>query len=77
MLAVAREMAPLTIVDCGFCLEADEEITFDTMAPRRNGATLALLAEADVVFAVGSGDPAGMERLIRARRCPASPPGSC
>ncbi|HEY5149673.1 MAG TPA: hypothetical protein VIJ23_07595, partial [Mycobacterium sp.] len=66
VLAVAREMAPLTIVDCGFCLEADEEITFDTMAPRRNGATLALLAEADVVFAVGSGDPPGMERLIRA-----------
>jgi len=66
VLAVAREMAPLTVVDCGFCLEADEEITFDTMAPRRNGATLALLAEADVVFAVGSGDPAGMERLIRA-----------
>ena len=63
VLAVAREMAPLTIVDCGFCLEADEEITFDTMAPRRNGATL---AEADVVFAVGSGDPPGMERLIRA-----------
>ena len=66
VLAVAREMAPLTVVDCGFCLEADEEITFDTMAPRRNGATLALLAEADVVFAVGSGDPPGMERLIRA-----------
>ena len=66
VLAVAREMAPLIVVDCGFCLEADEEITFDTMAPRRNGATLALLAEADVVFAVGSGDPPGMERLIRA-----------
>jgi len=66
VLAVAREMAPLTIVDCGFCLEADEEITFDTMAPRRNGATLALLTEADVVLAVGSGDPPGMERLIRA-----------
>ena len=65
VLAVAREMAPLTIVDCGFCLEADEEITFDTMAPRRNGATLAVLAEADVVLAVGSGDPPGMERLIR------------
>ena len=30
----------LDCVHCGFCLEADEEITFDTMAPRRNGATL-------------------------------------
>ncbi|MET0965790.1 MAG: chromosome partitioning protein [Nakamurella sp.] len=65
VLGVAREMAPLTVVDCGFAVEADEEISFDTMAPRRNGATLAVLAEADVVFAVGSCDPAGLERLIR------------
>jgi len=65
VLAVAREMAPLTIVDCAFALEADEEITFDTMAPRRNGATLAVLADADIVLAVGSSDPPGMERLIR------------
>ena len=65
VLGVAREMAPLTVVDCGFAIEADEEISFDTMAPRRNGATLAVLAEADVVLAVGSCDPAGLERLIR------------
>ena len=65
VLGVAREMAPLTVVDCAFALEADEEISFDTMAPRRNGATLAVLAEADVVLAVGSCDPAGLERLIR------------
>ena len=58
-------MAPVTIVDCGFCLEADEEITFDTVAPRRNGATLAILADADLVLAVGSADPSGMERLVR------------
>ena len=55
----------MTVVDCAFALEADEEISFDTMAPRRNGATLAVLAEADVVLAVGSCDPAGLERLIR------------
>jgi len=65
VLGVAREMAPLTIVDCGFAIEADEEISFDTMAPRRNGATLAALADADVLLAVGSCDPAGLERLIR------------
>jgi Flp pilus assembly CpaE family ATPase len=65
VLGVAREMAPLTIVDCGFAIEADEEISFDTMAPRRNGATLAVLADADVLLAVGSCDPAGLERLIR------------
>ena len=66
VLDVARQMAPLTVIDCGFALEADEEISFDTMAPRRNGATLAVLAEADMVMAVGSCDPPGLERLIRA-----------
>ena len=65
LLGVARSMAPVTVVDCGFCLEADEEITFDTAAPRRNGATLAVLGEADVVIAIGSADPPGMERLVR------------
>ena len=65
VLGAAREMAPLTVVDCGFAIEADEEISFDTMAPRRNGATLAVLADADVLLAVGSCDPAGLERLIR------------
>ena len=65
VLDTARRMAPLTVIDCAFALEADEEISYDTMAPRRNGATLALLAAADVVLAVGSCDPAGLERLIR------------
>jgi len=65
LLDIARQMAALTVIDCGFAVEADEEISFDTMAPRRNGATLAVLGDADVVLAVGSCDPAGMERLIR------------
>lgn len=65
VLDVAREMAPMVVVDCAFAIEADEEISFDTMAPRRNGATLAVLSEADVVLAVGSCDPPGLERLIR------------
>ena len=65
VLAVCRSMARLTVVDCGFCLEADEEITFDTVAPRRNGATLAVLAYADEVLVVGAADPPGMERLVR------------
>jgi Flp pilus assembly CpaE family ATPase len=46
-------------------VESDEEITFDTLAPRRNGATLAVLDAADSVIAVGAADPAGMERLAR------------
>ncbi len=65
VLGVARSMAPLVVVDLGFSLETDEEITYDTSAPRRNGATLAALADADLVLAVGSADPAGLERLVR------------
>jgi Mrp family chromosome partitioning ATPase len=65
VLEVARALAAVVVVDCGFSLESDEEISFDTVAPRRNGATLAVLSDADVVLAVGSADPPGMERLVR------------
>lgn len=65
VLAVARGLADLVVVDCSAIIESDEELSFDTMAPRRNGATLAVLDDADVVLAVGSGDPPGMERLVR------------
>ena len=40
VLERAREVADVVVVDTGFCLEADEELSFDTMAPRRNAATL-------------------------------------
>jgi len=66
VLALCREAAPLTVVDCGFCLEQDEELSYDVAAPRRNGATLAVLADADVVLAVGRADPVGVQRLVRA-----------
>jgi MinD-like ATPase involved in chromosome partitioning or flagellar assembly len=61
----SRELASWTVVDCGFCLEADEELSFDTAAPRRNGATLSALAAADTVLVVGSADPVGLQRLVR------------
>ncbi|MGZ4640449.1 MAG: AAA family ATPase, partial [Actinomycetes bacterium] len=64
--SMARSLVAVTVVDCGFCLEQDEELSFDTAAPRRNGATLATLAAADVVVAVGGADPVGMQRLVRA-----------
>ena len=63
--ALARSLAAVTVVDLGFCLEQDEELSFDTAAPRRNGATVATLLAADVVLAVGSADPVGMQRLVR------------
>lgn len=65
VLAQARVLADVVVVDCAPIVETDEEISYDTMAPRRNGATLAVLADADVVLAVGAGDPPGVERLVR------------
>lgn len=65
VLALARSLAAVTVVDCGFSLEQDEELAYDTLAPRRNGATLAVLEQADVVLAVGSADPVGLQRLVR------------
>ena len=62
---LARSLAAVTVVDLGFCLEQDEELSFDTAAPRRNGATLATLGAADTVLAVGAADPVGMQRLVR------------
>ncbi len=61
-----RELAALTVVDCGFSLERDEELSFDTLAPRRNGATLATLTEADEVLALCRADPVGVARFVRA-----------
>jgi MinD-like ATPase involved in chromosome partitioning or flagellar assembly len=65
VLHVARQMAPTVIVDCGFCLEQDEELSFDTAAPRRNGATLLILEQADQIVTVGAADPLGLSRLAR------------
>lgn len=64
-LHLARQLAAVTVVDVSSCLEEDEELSFDVAVPRRNGATLAALREADQVLAVGAADPVGLGRLIR------------
>lgn len=64
--ALLRAQAAVTVVDCGFGLERDEELQYDTHAPQRNGATLSALAAADVVVAVGSAEPLGIQRLVHA-----------
>lgn len=64
--AACRALADVTVVDCGFSIEQDETLMYDTRAPQRNGATLSALAAADVVVVVGGGDPVGLQRLVRA-----------
>lgn len=68
VLDCARTLADWVVVDTGFALEQDEELAYDTVAPRRNQATLASLAAADVTVVVGAADPVGLQRLVRAVR---------
>jgi MinD-like ATPase involved in chromosome partitioning or flagellar assembly len=66
VLDEARRLAELTVVDCAFSLEEDEELSFDTAAPRRNGATLTVLEAADEVLCVSGADPVALQRTVRA-----------
>ncbi|WP_347057847.1 chromosome partitioning protein [Blastococcus sp. HT6-30] len=66
VLEEARRVAELTVVDCAFSVEDDEELSFDTAAPRRNGATLAVLEHADTVLCVSGADPVALQRCVRA-----------
>ncbi|UIJ34595.1 hypothetical protein [Allobranchiibius sp. GilTou73] len=66
VLHTARAMVDHVIVDCAAPIEEDEELSYDTLAPRRNAATLATLRAADTVVVVGTADPVGLQRLVRA-----------
>lgn len=66
VLTLARTVFDAIIVDCAFGIEADEELSFDTLAPRRNGATLRCLEVAEEVYAIGAADSIGVPRLVRA-----------
>lgn len=59
VIALSRWLADVVVVDTGFSLENDEELSYDTVAPRRNAATLTALGCADQVVAVGSAEPVG------------------
>ena len=60
-----RGWVDFTILDTGFSIETDEEISSDLFAPKRNGATIAALRAADTILAVGAADPVGMSRFLR------------
>ena len=65
VLELSRSLVRVVVVDCGFCLEDDEELSYDTVAPRRNEATLTSLAASDLVVAVGGADPVALQRFVR------------
>ena len=66
VLTVCRSLGQVVVVDCGFSLEDDEELSYDTVAPRRNAATLTTLSVADELVVVGGCDPVSLQRLVRA-----------
>jgi len=65
-LEALRSWVDYVVVDTGFNLESDEELSSDLFAPRRNAATVTALRAADHVVACGLADPVGMARFLRA-----------
>lgn len=65
VLTCAARLAAVTVVDLSAVLEDDEELSYDTLAPRRNATTTTALRTATHVLAVGSADPVGLQRLVR------------
>lgn len=65
-LQECRSWVDFTVVDTGFSLENDEEISSDLFAPRRNAASITAVREADRIVAVGAADPVGLSRFLRA-----------
>jgi MinD-like ATPase involved in chromosome partitioning or flagellar assembly len=60
-----RDWRSIVVIDAGFNLDSDEEVSSDLAAPRRNAATIAALRAADHVVAVGAADPLGLARFLR------------
>jgi MinD-like ATPase involved in chromosome partitioning or flagellar assembly len=65
-LEQCRSWVDFTVVDTGFSLEHDEEISSDISVPRRNAASITALRDADRIIAVGAADPVGLSRFLRA-----------
>ena len=66
VLGLCRRVVDHVVVDVGFAIEDDEELSYDTAVPRRNAATLTALEGADHLVVVGAADPVGLQRLVRA-----------
>ena len=66
VLRLSRGVVDHVVVDAGFAVEDDEDLSYDTAAPRRNASTLTALESADHLVVVGAADPVGLQRLVRA-----------
>jgi len=66
VLEKSRGLVDHVVIDCGFSIEDDEELSYDTAAPRRNATTLTALECSDSLVVVGGADAIGLQRLVRA-----------
>lgn len=65
-IELCRTWVDFVVLDTASSLENDEEISSDVRAPRRNAATVTAVHKADRIVAVGSADPVGLSRFLRA-----------
>jgi MinD-like ATPase involved in chromosome partitioning or flagellar assembly len=63
---LGRRLAAHVVVDCGWLPDADEELSSETAAPRRNQAARSTVSAADDLVVVGVADPVGLQRLVGA-----------
>ncbi|GAB3619223.1 P-loop NTPase [Glutamicibacter endophyticus] len=65
-VSLLRQRFDRVVVDLSSCIETDEQLSFDTHAPQRNGVPLELMRIADEVVMVVAADSIGVPRAIRA-----------
>lgn len=65
VLAQARKLFEVVLVEVAPSLEEDEEASFEPTVPQRNGAALTALKAADRILAVGQADPVSTPRLFK------------
>lgn len=65
VLELAVSDVDIVLVDIGFNLDSDEELSSDVLAPRRNAAALTVLELADRVVAVSGSTPVALGRFLR------------
>lgn len=65
VLELCAESSDVVIVDVGFNLDEDEEVSSDIFAPRRNAATIAALQASDRIIAIARADVVGLSRFLR------------
>jgi MinD-like ATPase involved in chromosome partitioning or flagellar assembly len=64
-IETCQRFCDVMIIDVGFNLESDEEISSDLFSPRRNTATLSAMAAATTLVTVADSDVVGLARFLR------------